>query len=165
VGEADTHQAEAALALVREKHARAAITAPFDGRIVSGDLSQQLGAPVEQGHVLFEIAPLDAWRVVLKVDERDIVQLHAGQPGELVLAGLPGEHFRIQVSKISPVAQPEDGRNSFRVEARMVGGVPPRIQPGMEGVGKVAAGEHSLLWIGFHRVFDWVRYALWTAGL
>jgi RND family efflux transporter MFP subunit len=165
VGEADVAQADAALALVREKHSRAAITAPFDGRIVSGDWSQQLGAPVEQGRVLFEIAPMDAWRVVLKVDERDIVQLREGQRGELVLAGLPGEHFGIEVSKISPVAQPEDGRNSFRVEARMVGGSQPRIQPGMEGVGKVSAGEHRLLWIGFHRVFDWVRYTLWTIGL
>ena len=165
VGEADAQQADAALALVREKHSRAEIKAPFDGRIVSGDWSQQLGAPIEQGHVLFEIAPMDAWRVVLKIDERDIVQLREGQRGELVLAGLPGEHFQIQVIRIAPVAQPEDGRNSFRVEARMVGGSPSRIQPGMEGVGKVAAGEHSLLWIGFHRVFDWVRYTLWTVGL
>jgi RND family efflux transporter MFP subunit len=165
VGEADAQQADAALALVREKHSRATIKAPFDGHIVSGDWSQQLGAPIEQGHVLFEIAPMDAWRVVLKVDERDIVQLRAGQHGELVLAGLPGRHFEIQVIRIAPVAQPEDGRNSFRVEARMVRGSPSRIQPGMEGVGKVAAGEHSLLWIGFHRVFDWVRYTLWTVGL
>lgn len=165
VGEADVQQADAALALVREKHSRASITAPFDGRVVSGDWSQQLGAPVEQGHVLFEIAPMDSWRVVLKVDERDIVRLHDGQRGELVLAGLPGEHFEIQVSRISPVAQPEDGRNSFRVEARMVSGALQRIQPGMEGVGKVSAGEHSLLWIGFHRVFDWMRYTLWTVGL
>jgi RND family efflux transporter MFP subunit len=165
VGEADAQQADAALALVREKHSRATITAPFDGRIVSGDWSQQLGAPIEQGHVLFEIAPMDAWRVVLKVDERDIVRLRDGQQGELVLAGLPGAHFEIQVTRISPVAQPEDGRNSFRVEARMVGSAPSRIQPGMEGVGKVSAGEHSLLWIGFHRVFDWVRYTLWTVGL
>jgi RND family efflux transporter MFP subunit len=165
VGEADAQQADAALALAREKHSRAAIQAPFDGRIVSGDWSQQLGAPVEQGHVLFEIAPMDAWRVVLEVDERDIVQLRDDQHGELVLAGLPGEHFEIQVTRIAPVAQPEDGKNSFRVEARMVGGSASRIQPGMEGVGKVAAGEHSLLWIGFHRVFDWVRYTLWTVGL
>jgi RND family efflux transporter MFP subunit len=165
IAEADAQQMDAALALVREKHSRAAITAPFDGRIVSGDLTQQLGAPVEQGHVLFEIAPLDAWRVVLKIDEHDIVQVTEGQPGELVLAGLPGEHFGIKVTRVSPVAQPEDGRNSFRVEATLVAGSAKHIQPGMEGVGKVSAGERSLLWIGFHRVFNWVRYTLWTIGL
>jgi len=164
VAQADSEQADAALALVREKLARALITAPFDGRVVKGDLSQQLGAPVEQGRVLFEVAPMDAWRVVLSVDERDIVDLREGQSGELLLAGLPGERLDIQVSRISPVAQPEEGRNSFRVEARLLRNA-RRIQPGMEGVGKVQAGNHSLLWIGFHRLFNWVRYTAWTVGL
>jgi RND family efflux transporter MFP subunit len=164
IAQADTEQAAADLALVREKLARAAIIAPFDGRIVKGDLSQQLGAPMEQGHVLFEVAPLDSWRVVLRVDERDIIHVHEGQRGELLLAGLPGERIAINVARVSPVAQPEDGRNNFRVEARVLDGN-AHIQPGMEGVGKVEAGEHSLLWIGFHRLFDWVRYTAWSIGL
>jgi RND family efflux transporter MFP subunit len=163
IAQADAEQGHAELALVRERLSRAAIIAPFDGRVVKGDLSQQLGAPVEQGKVLFEIAPMDAWRVVLKVDERDIVHLREGQRGELVLAGLSGEHFGIQVSKISPVAQAEEGRNTFRIEAQLLGGG-SGIQPGMEGVGKVQAGEHPLLWIGFHRLFYWVRYTAWTIG-
>lgn len=164
LGQADVEQGHAELALVRERLSRAAIVAPFDGRVVKGDLSQQLGAPVEQGKVLFEIAPMDAWRVVLKVDERDIVHVRRQQQGELVLAGLSGEHFGIRVSKISPVAQAEEGRNSFRVEAELLGGG-STIQPGMEGVGKIQAGRHSLLWIGFHRLFYWARYTAWTIGL
>ncbi|HVA40085.1 MAG TPA: efflux RND transporter periplasmic adaptor subunit, partial [Candidatus Binataceae bacterium] len=164
IAQADTAQASAELALVRGRLSRAAITAPFDGRIVKGDLSQQLGAPVEQGRVLFEIAPMHAWRVVLQVDERDIVHLRDGQRGELVLAGLPGNHFGIRVSKISPVAQAEAGHNSFRVEAKLQGGGSD-IEPGMEGVGKVQAGKRSLLWIAFHRLFYWARYTAWTIGL
>jgi RND family efflux transporter MFP subunit len=164
LAQADLEQGNAELALVRERLSRAAITAPFDGRVVKGDLSQQLGAPVEQGKVLFEIAPMDAWRVVLKVDERDIVHVHQGEQGELLLAGLSGDHFAIRVSKISPVAQAEEGRNTFRVEAQLVGGG-SAIQPGMEGVGKIQAGRHSLLWIGFHRLFYWARYTAWTIGL
>jgi multidrug efflux pump subunit AcrA (membrane-fusion protein) len=164
LAQADVEQGNAELALVRERLSRAAITAPFDGRVVKGDLSQQLGAPVEQGKVLFEIAPMDAWRVVLKVDERDIVHMHQGELGELLLAGLSGDHFGIRVSKISPVAQAEEGRNTFRVEAQLLGGG-STIQPGMEGVGKIQAGRHSLLWIGFHRLFYWARYTAWTIGL
>ena len=164
VAQADADQAHAELALAREQLAHAAILAPFDGRIVKGDLSQQLGAPVEQGHVLFEIAPMDAWRVVLKVDERDIADLREGERGELVLAGLPGQRFAIKVNRIFPVAQPGEGHDSFRVEARLLGGG-GRIEPGMEGVGKVSAGAHSLLWIGFHRLFNWFRYTAWTLGL
>jgi RND family efflux transporter MFP subunit len=164
VAQADADQAHAELALARERLAHAVILAPFGGRVVSGDLSQRLGAPVEEGQVLFEIAPMHAWRVVLKVDERDIADLSVGESGALVLAGLPGRSFAIKVDRIFPVAQAGEGQNSFRVEARLLGSG-AGIEPGMEGVGKVSAGEHALLWVGFHRLFNWLRYTAWKLGL
>src|SRR5207302_10034065 len=45
---AQLEQAEAQLALIREQLARVTMTAPLDGVIVSGDLSQQRGSPVER---------------------------------------------------------------------------------------------------------------------
>lgn len=169
--QAERDQAQAELALVRERLARLTVTAPFDGVVVKGDLSQQLGAPVEQGKVLFEVAPLESYRVVLRVDERDITRLPGtGGSGELVLAGLPGERLQLSVSRIAPVATAENGSNTFRVEAEVLGrdgheGAAPRLQPGMEGIGKLEAGQRSLLWIALHRVGDWVRYAWWSWGL
>lgn len=164
LAQADVAQAQAELSLVDERLARAALVAPFDGVVVRGDLSQQLGAPVEQGKLLFEVAPLDAYRVVLRVDERDVAQLKRGAEGELLLAGLTGRPFPIRVTQVAPVATAENGANAFRVEAE-VQGAAPTLQPGMEGVGKVTAGERSLLWIATHRVVDWVRYTAWSWGL
>ena len=46
---AQIEQAESQLNLALEKLRRARITAPIDGIIVSGDLTQMLGAPVQQG--------------------------------------------------------------------------------------------------------------------
>jgi multidrug resistance efflux pump len=86
---AQVAQSEAQLALAQEKLARATIVAPFDGLIVSGDLSQSIGMPVEQGALLFEVAPLEGYRVILQVDDRDITRIALGQPGELVLSSLP----------------------------------------------------------------------------
>ena len=97
-------QAQAQLALVEERIARASLTAPFDGIVVVGDLSQQLGSPVEQGKVLFEVAPLDSYRVELQVDERDIGELSQKQRGELALAGLPFERLPFTVRQITPVS-------------------------------------------------------------
>jgi hypothetical protein len=74
---------------------------------------------VEQGKVLFEVAPLDAYRVVLNVDERDIGELVPGQPGELALAGMPYERLRFTVRQVTPISTPQEGRNFFRVEARL----------------------------------------------
>ncbi|MES2015490.1 MAG: efflux RND transporter periplasmic adaptor subunit [Pseudomonadota bacterium] len=152
-------QAEAQLALVEERLARATLKAPFDGVVVTGDLSQLLGSPVEQGKVLFEVAPLDAYRVVLNVDERDIAQVRRGQRGELALSGMPSERLAFTVRQVTPVSTPQDGRNYFRVEAQL-DQASVRLRPGMEGIGKVDGGQRKLIWIWTHNLVDWLR--LWT---
>jgi len=76
---AQIRQADAQLRLVDEQLARTRLHAPFDGILVSGDLSQSLGAPVQRGDLLFEIAPLGQYRVILEVDERDISEVSVGQ--------------------------------------------------------------------------------------
>lgn len=158
---AQANQAQAQLALVEEKLARARIVAPFDGVVVSGDLRQRIGTPVELGAPLFEVAPAQGFRVVLQVDDRDIARVAIGQTGELVLSSLPDQALAFSVDAVTSVATPVDGRNVFRVEAR-VHGTDGRLRPGMEGVGKVVVGERSLLWIWTHAAVDWLRLALWS---
>jgi hypothetical protein len=51
---------------VEEHLERAQLRAPFESLIVSGDLSQSIGAPVERGKVLFEVAPLEAIALSLR---------------------------------------------------------------------------------------------------
>ncbi|UCE87648.1 MAG: efflux RND transporter periplasmic adaptor subunit, partial [Deltaproteobacteria bacterium] len=158
---AQVDQARAQLALVEDQLAKTRIEAPFDGVVVTGDLSQELGAPVQRGEVLFEVAPLDDYRVVLQVDERDIEELVTGQTGTLAFTAFPDESFPFSVEKITPVSAPGEGRNTFRVEA-VLDETPPRLRPGMEGVGKVEVDRRRLLWIWTHEAVDWVRLKLWN---
>ena len=155
-------QAEAQLALVEEQLARTEVTAPFDGVVVSGDLSQSLGAPLERGQVMWEVAPLDAYRVALQVDERDIADLKIGQRGELVLSSMPGERHALAVTKITPVSTPKEGRNVFRVEAQLAAQADARLRPGMEGVAKVEVDERRLASIWTRRLTDWVVLKTWS---
>jgi hypothetical protein len=159
--EAQLRQTEAQIALAREKLARARILAPIAGVLVSGDLSQAIGAPVETGKVLFEVAPLDDYRVILRADERDIGWLGPGQRGTLLLHGMTGSTLPFTVSRVTSVAEADEGRNSFRVEASLAG-VPPHLRPGMEGVGKVEIAERSLAWVWTRSLVDWLRMQLWT---
>jgi len=154
-------QAEAQIKLIDEQLARMQVIAPLTGIVVSGDLSQSLDAPVERGDVLFEVAPLDAYRLVLKVDERDLTDVAVGQQGRLKLSGIPGEALEFAVEKITPVAETAEGSNFFRVEARL-GDAPDLLRPGMEGVGKIDAGERRLLWIWTHRLVDWLKLQTWS---
>lgn len=159
---AQRDQSEAQLALVEEHLARTEVVAPFDGVLVSGDLTQALGAPLERGQALFEIAPLDAYRVVLQVDEHRVGDVRAGQRGELVLAPMPGAHFPIVLEKVTPVSAPKEGRNYFRVEAQLEGGADPRLRPGMEGVAKVTVEERRMFEILTREMADWMRLKAWA---
>jgi pyruvate/2-oxoglutarate dehydrogenase complex dihydrolipoamide acyltransferase (E2) component len=158
---AQLDQAKAQVARVEEQLQRTALSAPFDGVVVSGDLSQQLGAPVERGTVLFEIAPLSEFRLVLKADERDIAYLRAGQRGTLLLAAFPDEPIGFEVAKITPVSTARDGRNYFRIEA-MLDRTDPRMRPNMEGVGKVDIDRRRYLWIWTRQVVDSLRLVAWS---
>jgi hypothetical protein len=157
---AQINQVEAGLGLVLDKLARTVLVAPYDGVVISGDLSQLLGTPVEQGKVLFQIAPLDSYRVILQVDERDISNIAVGQPGELTLSGMLSDRLAFHVEQITPISTPQEGRNFFRVEARLQSSA-QRVRPGMEGVGKIEVGERKLIWIWTHSLVDWLRLSIW----
>ncbi|MGI9331635.1 MAG: HlyD family efflux transporter periplasmic adaptor subunit [Gammaproteobacteria bacterium] len=158
---AKIEQAAAHLTLLEEQLKRTRLLAPFDGIVVSGDLSQRLGAPVSRGEVLFEVAPLDGYRIILSVDERDISQLRTEQGGHLALAGLPDEKLPFTVTKITPVSATEEGRNYFKVEAALDEPA-PTLRPGMEGVAKVDIDRRRLIWIWTYKAIAWVKLALWT---
>lgn len=158
---AQLRQSQAQLALVSEKIERAQLKAPFDGVVVSGDLSQQIGSPVETGKKLFEVAPLQSYRVILQVDEREIRHVAVGQAGRIVITGISEESMPLTIVKVTPVATAQDGKNFFRVEARLER-QPLRLRPGMEGVGKVEVGSRRLWWILTHTFTDWLTLSLWT---
>lgn len=154
-------QAEAQVALLDEQLLRTKVLSPFDGVIMKGDLSQSLGAPVERGQVLFEVAPLESYRVIVEVDERDIADIAVGQQGELVFSSMPGDLFKLFIDKVTPVSTAKEGRNYFRVEA-LLENTSERLRPGMEGVAKITIDSRRLIWIWTHDLMDWLRLKLWT---
>lgn len=160
VSVAQMQEAQAQLERVQGQMQRAQLGAPFAGVVLSGDLSQSLGAPVQRGQVLMTVAPVSGRRLMLEVDERDIAQVQVGQTGEFAVEALPGRGFRLTVVRISPVASNRDGRNFFDIEATM----PPDavdLRPGLQGVAKLDAGSRSAAWIVSHRAVAWLRLNLW----
>jgi multidrug resistance efflux pump len=158
--DAKLEQARAQVDLTTTKLGRTRIEAPIDGVVISGDLSQKLGTPVQQGVVLFEIAPLSSYRVILKLDERDIRHVEIGQSGHLLLSGRVEEALPFKVSKITSVSSIEDGRNLFKAEGLLDEAI-VGIRPGMEGVGKVDVDDRPLISIWTRRLNDWARLFFW----
>ena len=158
--EAQLAQNEAQLALLDERLARTALRAPLDGIVISGDWSRALGAPVTRGDLLFEIAPLDDFRVAINIGDRDVAEIADGQSGELVLSAIPRTPVRLRVTEIATLAADDAAGPGFRVEAEVIDGL-PQLRPGMEGVAKIEVGERRRWWIWTHPLTDWLRLQWW----
>jgi len=109
---------------------------------------------------MFQVAPLASYRVILKVDERDIAVIEPGQAGTLLVTSIPLEPLHYTVTRVTPIAEAEEGVNSFRVEA-MLAELSDRLRPGMKGVGKTTIEQRLLIRIWTHRLIHWLRVTLW----
>ncbi len=158
---AQMEQAAARIELLREQLKRSRLTAPIDGLVITGDLSRSLGSPVSRGDVLFELAPLDQYRVALEVDGRDIHWVRPGQQGELVLASVPGESLPLTVTQISRVSSEHGQAGGFRVEAALRDRL-DSLRPGMQGIGKIQVGERRLLWVWTRSLVEWLQFQFWA---
>ena len=154
-------QTEAQLKLLEKKIQRSKLVAPLDGVIISGDLSRSLGAQVDTGDVLFEVAPLDEYRLIIFVDEKQVVDVQQGLRGMLSLKALPDTEFSFVVHKVSPVFEENLSGIAYRVEARLEKNN-PALRPGMQGIAKIDIDQRSYSWIYLHDLYDAIRLWLWA---
>lgn len=164
VNQAKAAEARAQLELVQQQIERARIKSPFDGIVISGDLSQSLGAPIQRGGVLMVVAPRDRYRLIVEVDERDIADISPGTVGRITLAALPGDALAFSTVRIAPVAVTRQGRHFYEVEGKLEA-VAPALRPGLEGVARIEAGKRSLAGAFFNRLLVWMRLNLWSWGM
>ncbi|MDB1126129.1 efflux RND transporter periplasmic adaptor subunit [Vibrio algarum] len=167
---AQTDQVQAQLELVNSQLARGEISAPFDGLVVSGDLSQRLGSVVSKGESLLEVAPVDSYRIRMLIKENRIADVKLNQTGNLYLSALPEFSFKFELSKITPLTESLDGSTYFVVEGILEqsqtqgdgASVVALLQPGMEGVGKIVVDDRLLVEIWTRETLEWLRLRIWT---
>jgi len=154
-------QAEAQLRILEKKIQRSSLLAPLEGVIIKGDLSRSLGATVNKGEVLFEVAPLDEYRLVVLVDEKQVIDVQPGMQGELTLKALPETSLTFTVQQVSPVFEENASGIAYRVEAGF-NEEHPALRPGMQGIAKISIDQRSYLWIFLHELIDAIRLWAWS---
>ncbi|MGC9461972.1 HlyD family efflux transporter periplasmic adaptor subunit, partial [Vibrio genomosp. F10] len=135
--------------------------APYDGVITSGDLSQRLGSAVTKGELLLEVAPINSYRIQMRVKESRIAELSVDQVGTLYLSALPEQAFEFTVSKITPLTEAIDGTTYFIIEGELLSGS-DQMQAGMEGIGKVAIDERLWFSIWTRELREWGQLQIWS---
>jgi multidrug efflux pump subunit AcrA (membrane-fusion protein) len=140
---------------------RSEIRAPFSGIVLKGDLEDKLRAPVKQGDVAFEIGNQENLRATLNVADRDIQDVHVGQHMLIATNALPDEKFDAEVATITPMGEPKEGNNVFKVYAIIKSPKSEAWRPGMSGEARVDVGPRRIVWIWTHRLVDFVKLKLW----
>ena len=146
------------LELVRRKIALLDVRAPIAGTIIAGDLRRSAGQPVQQGQILFEVAPLDEMLVEIDVADREISRVRAGQSVGIRLEAFAGGHWTTALDRVHPQSEQREGRNVFIAEA------PIRaldLRPGMRGRATIESDRRPLIWILGHRLWEWIVTTLW----
>lgn len=161
---ARAQEAEAQLALVEDQLQRTRLSAPFDGIVIQGDLSQSIGAPVKQGDALLTVASLSQFRVVVEIDEGDIAHIRPGQPGTLALSALPWDTLDLKVTRVVPLALARDGRNVFEVHASFERPLPGHVRPGLLGRAHLEVGRSPRIWNVLRPLVERLRLAWWAWG-
>ena len=167
-------QIQADVDLLQHRIDQAVLKSPIKGRLLQGDLVQQIGMPVQQGKVLFEVGPTEKMRAELRIKEDQIGDVAAAMrerpgkvEGRLATEANPSDKIHFTVEQIIPVAEVKDQKNIFRVrvvldDERLKAGQPPDwLLPGAEGVAKVDIERRRYAWIWTRQLVNWVRMRLW----
>ncbi len=137
-------EVEASLRTVEERLSRLRIVSPVDGVVSGGQGFGFADGPVEQGQALLEISPVDTYRLVLWVDERNLPFLREGQSGRVDFGA--GEPVPITIKRLTGVTAPVQGESRVRVEAQLQA-MSEHAVPGAEGSAEVGVGKRKMVWI------------------
>ena len=149
--------------VLTDRRERLAVTAPIDGMVVEGDLDRVRGMPMEKGHTLFEIAPLDRVVCELHVAEYDAREIAVGQSVAITLHAQPWTTLRGNVQRIRPRVEERDGHPAIIAEVELDNpavGEGERwgpLRPGMTGDAKIATSWRPLAWNWLHRWYGEFR--------
>lgn len=136
--------------MLEDRKQNLAIRSPVAGVVVTGDLREREGVPLEMGQSLFEIAPLDALVIEVGIPEDDIQHVAAGMTIRLRLHSLPESSIEATIRRIHPKAELRDHENVFVAEA-VIENTDHRLRPGMKGAALVSTGRRPLGWNLLHK--------------
>ena len=161
VSEALVAQQQARLELVQWRIGQATLRSPMDGIMVEGDLKERLGAPVNEGEVLFRIARIDRLYVEAEANERDIDDVLMASEGEIAFLSQPERKYPIRINRVEPSAVSKTSENVFLIRTEFLESPETWFRPGMSGVAKLDVGRRSLFYIFTHRTIDFLRMFFW----
>ncbi len=147
--------------LVQRRLSQLTVTSPIDGVVVVGDLRRSIGATLEIGQVLFEVASLD--RIVLEVEipEREIGLVRDDSDVRVRVDSARVGTIAAELRQIYPSAQLRDDQSVF-IAPIEIDNQDRQYRPGMRGKATVFGPIRPWAWSHLRSV---IEQATWLLGL
>jgi RND family efflux transporter MFP subunit len=155
-------QTELAELVEREKYwraelARAELTSPVNGVVLTPRVELQLGAKLARGERLLEMADLGALEAEVHVPQEEVNLLKPGSPARLKVHAYPSRTFKGRVTRVAPRA---DANRLFRVGVVLTN-EDEALRPGMTGRAHIEVPPRPLLGTLLRPLVTWLRLKLW----
>lgn len=134
------------------------LKAPVDGVVLASPLEQSAGAPVREGDVIAEIAPLEHIRVRFDVPVESLSRLTAPAKAELHMDGASSDTIKIEDFTAAPEAETTGGRTVLPLRAG-IDNANNALRPGQRGVVLIPTGTALLGEILFRDA--WIALKRW----
>ena len=132
--------ARADYAIARAMLDRMTIRAPIDGTVLQVNArAGELTAPSSPQPLLL-LANISALRVRAEVDERDVINIKAGQSVAVIAAAFPGREFDGKVSSVAPIVEPSQLGARGQTNRSDVDAVEVMVELAQPGLLKVGMG-------------------------
>ena len=147
--------------LISDRLNRLEVVSPIDGIIISGDLSQYEGAPLELGQTLLEISPMEKMALEIEIPAHEIGYVEKDSETRVRFSSIGGPSMELNLKELYPSAEIREDQNVFigRIE---IDNVDNSLRPGMVGDATTYGPIRPWIWSwirgGVERVLWWCGY-------
>jgi putative peptide zinc metalloprotease protein len=149
---------------LEERLNRLRIISPIPGIVVTHRLKERIGTNLKVGDLFAEVNDVRKVSAEILIPEKEIAEVHLGQPIALKARAHLEPTFQGRVTAISPVAaKAETGvpERSFLVVTEL-DNKDRLLKPEMTGNAKIYCGERRLYELVFRRLISFVRVEFWS---
>jgi len=147
--------------LIERRLKQLTILSPIDGVIVAGDLRRSIGAALETGQVMLEVASLDRVMIEIEIPEREIGLVNDSSITQFRVDSARVGTVHAALKQIYPAAELRDEESVFLAPIE-IDNLSHQYRPGMRGKATVYGPIRPWAWPHVRGLFEQLT---WTLGM
>jgi HlyD family secretion protein len=137
------------------------IVAPIDGIVTTPFVERKLNQHLDPGDELCRIADIAHVTVEMQVPEKEMADVHSGNPVTMRARSLPTTDLEGRVDFIAPIAQTIAGQQMVIVRSDLPND-DLRLKPEMTGNALIYCGDRRIIDLMTRRLIRWFRTEFWV---